>query len=262
MRKVTRVKTALAVFLYALTIGSAIVLGQQGSQGTITGTVKDQDGASISGASVSLRHSQQAMLRTTITDGSGRFSFDNVTVGSYQLVITQSGFDQQTTSAHVAAGKTTELEIVLQVAPVSSQVTVTAETGQAEDKDRFPQAVNIISERGIQERTTGVLAQVADEEVGLALQGTSPTIAMPYQQAFRSKNKDRKSAITSTQGFAFTTAASTPTLPDSSSMLTTRLSNKRRFCHLALRASFSAISRSSARMRMALSSLRFQRRQC
>ncbi len=177
MRKVTRVKTALAVLLYALTIGTAIVLGQQSSQGTITGTIKDQDGASISGASVSLRHSQQAMLRTTITDGTGHFSFDNVTVGSYQLVITQSGFDQQTTSAHVAAGKTTELEIVLQVAPVSSQVTVTAETGQAEDKDRVPQAVNIISERAIQERTTGVLAQVADEEVGVALQRTSPTIA-------------------------------------------------------------------------------------
>ena len=177
MRKVTLVKTALAVLLYALTMATAIAWGQQVSQGNITGTVKDQDGANVSGASISLRHSQQAMLRTTITDASGRFRFDNVTVGSYQLVITQTGFDQQTASAHVATGTTTELEIILQVAPVSSQVTVTAETGQVEDKDRIPQAVNIISERGIQERTTGVLAQVADEEVGLALQRTSPTIA-------------------------------------------------------------------------------------
>jgi outer membrane receptor protein involved in Fe transport len=158
-------------------MATAIAWSQQVSQGNITGTVKDQDGANVSGASISLRHSQQAMLRTTITDASGRFRFDNVTVGSYQLVITQTGFDQQTASAHVATGTTTELEIILQVAPVSSQVTVTAETGQVEDKDRIPQAVNIISERGIQERTTGVLAQVADEEVGLALQRTSPTIA-------------------------------------------------------------------------------------
>ena len=156
---------------------STIAISQPGSQGSISGTVKDPDGATVTGANVSLRHAQQAMVRTTTTDASGRFSFENVPVGSYQVLVEQAGFDQQTTAARVTSGRPTDLEIFLQVASVSSQVTVTAETGQAEEKDRIPQAVNIVSERGIQERTTGVLAQAADEEVGVALQRTSPTIA-------------------------------------------------------------------------------------
>ena len=129
----------------------------QQSQGSITGTVKDQDGANVSGAKVALVHSQQAVLRTTSTDANGHFNFDNVAVGSYEIRITQAGFGTQRVSAQVSAGKTAELNITLELAALSSQVTVTAETGQAQDKERVPQAVNIIAEMAIERRTTAVL---------------------------------------------------------------------------------------------------------
>jgi hemoglobin/transferrin/lactoferrin receptor protein len=160
-----------------LCLSQAIPRAQQSSQGRIEGTVKDPQGANISGAGVALIHSQQAVLRTTVTDASGRFNFDNVAVGSYEIRITQAGFGTHRVSAQVGAGLSANLDIVLDVTPLSSQVTVTAETGQAQDKERVPQAVNIISEKAIEQRTTAVLAQVADEEVGLSLQRTSPTIA-------------------------------------------------------------------------------------
>lgn len=171
-----RVGAGLAVLLLALA-ASTSVRAQQGSQGNIAGTVKDQNGANVSGAAVSLLNSQQAVLRTGVTDAGGQFSFDGMPAGSYEIKITQGGFATRRVSAQVANDKTTRMEIVLQVAPISSQLTVTAETGQAEDKERIPQATNIISEEAIQQRTTAVLAQVADEEVGLSLQRTSPTIA-------------------------------------------------------------------------------------
>jgi len=164
---------AAAVFVFSQTTAQA----QQASQGNIQGTVKDVNGAAISGADVALLHPQQALLRTAATDTGGNFIFDGVPAGSYEIRITQGGFDTRRVSVQVAHDKTARMEIVLQVAPISSQVTVTAETGQAQDKDMVPQAINIISESAVEQRTTAVLAQVADEEVGLSLQRTSPTIA-------------------------------------------------------------------------------------
>jgi hemoglobin/transferrin/lactoferrin receptor protein len=174
---VSRASAPRLIALLIIILVTATAGAQQSSPGNIAGMVKDQNGANVSGAAVSLLNSQQAVLRTGVTDGGGQFSFDGVPAGSYEIRITQGGFDTRRVSAQVANGKTTRLEIALQVAPISSQLTVTAETGQAEDKDRIPQATNIISEQAIQQRTTAVLAQVADEEVGLSLQRTSPTIA-------------------------------------------------------------------------------------
>jgi hemoglobin/transferrin/lactoferrin receptor protein len=175
-----KIAEAIAVTLIiaaVLFLSAPILRSQQNSHGKIAGTVRDPEGASVSGAEVALVYSQQAILRTTVTDASGHFNFDGVPVGAYEIRITQAGFGIQRVSAQVSAGKTADLDISLEVAPLSSQVTVTAETGQAQDKDRVPQAVNIISENVVQQRAKGVLAQVADEEVGLALQRTSPTIA-------------------------------------------------------------------------------------
>src|SRR3989441_1126322 len=163
---------AAAVFVFSQTTAQA----QQVSQSSSAGTVKDVNGAAISGADVALLHPQQALLRTAATDSGGNFIFDGVPAGSYEIRITQGGFDTRRVSVQVAHDKTARMEIVLQVAPISSQVTVTAETGQAQDKDMVPQAINIISESAVEQRTTAVLAQVADEEVGLSLQRTSPTI--------------------------------------------------------------------------------------
>lgn len=169
-------RTRLAItFLLSLVCAIAIT-AQQTSTGSISGTVKDQNGDAVSGAEVTLVHPQQAVLRTTTTDSSGRFKFDGVQRGSYEIRITQAGFAPHRVSALLSAGDA-EVYATLAVAPLQDQTTVTADTGQAQEKDRVPQALNIISQSAIQQRTTAVLAQVADEEVGLSLQRTSPTIA-------------------------------------------------------------------------------------
>lgn len=191
MKTKTQVRRAIETALSALVLtflSTAAVLAQQNSLGKIVGAVKDENGAIVSGASVSLLHSQQAVLRTTTTDSAGNFSFDDVAPGSYEIRITQRGFDTRRVSAQVAGGRTTRMEILLRVAPISSEVTVTAETGQAQDKDRVPQAVNIISETSIQQRATAVLAQVADEEVGVALQRTSPSMGEIFVRGLTGKN--------------------------------------------------------------------------
>ncbi|HEV2885191.1 MAG TPA: TonB-dependent receptor [Pyrinomonadaceae bacterium] len=149
---------------------------EQRATGTIVGVVKDPQGANVPDADVALVHLHQAVLRTTKTAADGSFTLTDVRPGTYEVRVTRQGFGRHSSSALVSAGNTTELAVTMEVAAIVDQVTVTAETGQAQDIDRVAQQVNVIGDDAILQRTTGVLAQVADEEVGISLQRTSPTI--------------------------------------------------------------------------------------
>lgn len=167
---------AMLIFAATAVLSSKTVLSQQSSLGSVGGSVTGPNSSNVSGAEVALVHPQQAVLRTTATDSSGRFTFDKVPVGTYEIRVTHSGFDSQRASAQVKAGTTLDLKIALEIAPVTGEVTVTAETDQVQDKDRVPQSVNVIPDSAILQRSTALLAQIADEEVGIDLQRTSPTI--------------------------------------------------------------------------------------
>ncbi|HLL75207.1 MAG TPA: TonB-dependent receptor, partial [Pyrinomonadaceae bacterium] len=171
----SRALTSLALAFLSL-FGPAAASARQDSRGAITGAVRDAGGDAVAGAKVWLVTSQQAQIRSAETDSEGRFQFSNINPGSYELRVERTGFDTRRAPVMVAAGATTEAAVVLEVAGVAEEITVTAETGLATDKDRVAQQINVIPERSIQQRATAVLAQVADEEVGVSMQRTSPTV--------------------------------------------------------------------------------------
>ena len=146
---------------------------QQSGRGNVAGMVHDTAGAAVAGARVYLISTQQAIVRSAETGPDGRFQFSAVLSGSYEVRVTHRDFANRRTAARVVEGATADVDIMLEINPLSEQVTVTAERGQAANKDRVAQAVSVISEEGIQQRATAVLAQVADEEPGVALQRTS-----------------------------------------------------------------------------------------
>ncbi|MBA3769689.1 MAG: TonB-dependent receptor [Blastocatellia bacterium] len=53
---------------------------------------------------------------------------------------------------------------------------MTGESGRVEEISKIPMQVNIVTEDAVGQRITSVLAQLADEETGVSLQRTSPTI--------------------------------------------------------------------------------------
>ncbi|MBL8203779.1 MAG: TonB-dependent receptor [Blastocatellia bacterium] len=142
----------------------------------ITGSVKDADNRGVTEANVSLLNSNQAVLRVVRTDTEGKFRFEGIRPGTYEIQVTHPGFSMRRQMVTATNAATTEVNLVLEVNQVLELITVTAETGTSRDKDTVAQQVNIVSEDSITQRATAQLAQVADEEAGLALQRTSPTI--------------------------------------------------------------------------------------
>ena len=155
---------------------------------SLTGVVADANGAVVVGARVDLISAQQANLAGVTTDARGRFTFEKLAPGVYEVKVTQTGFSPQRVSARMGRGAGEALAVTLNVNQIAEDVVTSAITGQAESTDGVSQAINVIPEESIQQRATGVLAQVADEEVGVSLQRTSPTIGAIVIRGLTGKN--------------------------------------------------------------------------
>lgn len=175
------------IFTVLTCVATSVALGQD-STGKVTGTVKDPDGASLSGAAVSLMHTNRAVVRATVTDSEGHFTLENILPGDYQLNAEHTGFIRYRSAVHVTQGNTTEVGIVLEVVPIAEQVTITAEAGLVSDRRQVDTQVNIISERKIIERAPEVVAQVVDEEPGVNLQRTSPSLSAVFVRGLTGRN--------------------------------------------------------------------------
>ncbi|MCK4443705.1 MAG: carboxypeptidase regulatory-like domain-containing protein, partial [Thermoplasmata archaeon] len=60
--------------------------------GEITGTVKDEDGNPISGATVEVYDENDDLVGTETTSGSGKFRVEDLPLGTYTIVITADGY--------------------------------------------------------------------------------------------------------------------------------------------------------------------------
>ncbi len=177
---------ALLIHMVPLSLPTA--QAQQSSRGQISGTVKDTGGAIITGARVALINSQQVSLALTETDSSGNFRFNDVPAGAYLILVSRPDFSRQREAVQVTAGATTELSVTLEVNQLSEQVTVTAEAGQVSDARTNAQPINVIDEENIIERATEVVAQVVDEEPGVNLQRTSPSLSAVFVRGLTGRN--------------------------------------------------------------------------
>jgi hemoglobin/transferrin/lactoferrin receptor protein len=144
--------------------------------GGIAGKVKDGSGAVVRDARVSLMDPHHAVLATARTDGEGAFSFFDLAPGSYLLLTDSPGLAVRRTAVTVGRDPA-RVDVVLDLSPLSEEVTVTANPGRVESVDAVSQPVSVIGPEEIALRSKSVLAEVAAEEVGIHLQRTSPTIA-------------------------------------------------------------------------------------
>ena len=97
--------------------------------GSLVGTVTDETGAAIPGATVTITHSGTGASRETATDSTGAYRFPTVQSGTYTVAVTLSGFRTFTrTEVPVTLNNITRVDASLQVGQLSETVTVSAET--------------------------------------------------------------------------------------------------------------------------------------
>ncbi|HET9529277.1 MAG TPA: TonB-dependent receptor plug domain-containing protein, partial [Blastocatellia bacterium] len=156
---------------------SPAAAAQASEKSTVSGIVRDSAGAVLPAAEVSLLNAQQAIIGTAKTDGEGRFTIAEVPTGSHLLVVASKGFTEHRRAISIRGTNALTLEVSLEPRAASEEVTVTANLGNVESVEAISQQVNVIGEINIEERAKTVIAQVANEEVGVHLQRTSPTIS-------------------------------------------------------------------------------------
>lgn len=110
----------------ALTLVSAHAHFTQNQNGSLTGTVKDPNGAVVPGAQVAIRNDATGELRTVNADSRGNFKSDNLAPGAYTVIVTRNGFKNAETKVTVAGGKPATLEIKLEVAETRAEIGVAA----------------------------------------------------------------------------------------------------------------------------------------
>jgi outer membrane receptor protein involved in Fe transport len=100
----------------------------QALYGSMTGTVADGTGASIPGASVSIKDEATGLELTTVTDPTGTYTIRNITGGTYTLRATLQGFKEFVqTGIPVTAGGIVRINGRLEIGALSESVTVTTE---------------------------------------------------------------------------------------------------------------------------------------
>src|ERR1041385_2131339 len=96
---------------FALVLTSSLAFGQ-GSTSSITGTVVDNGGGVIPGATVEVVNQAGAKFNA-VTNGEGVFTVPALTAGTYKVSVTLSGFKTWASAVQLAAGIPTALKVTL-----------------------------------------------------------------------------------------------------------------------------------------------------
>lgn len=127
MRHVSRIAISLFVVLLAAT---SLLWGQAATVGTVLGTVTDQSGAVVPGATVTLTDLSTKATYGQPTNATGRFVFSALKPGSYDVAVTAKGFRKLTVPGQeVLVGQSVTLNLTLEVGAATQTVEVKAVPG-------------------------------------------------------------------------------------------------------------------------------------
>ena len=158
----------------AIAVGLLFVLTQsavaQNSTSTITVHVKDPQGASLPGATVTLYRRDRTFSLSTTTDSTGTCHFERLAPGEYLVESEAEGFASASArQILVERGQAPMLDILLELSGVRSTVVVTA-SGTPQSVDEVSKAVTVVDLQEIDERDESAIAESLRTVPGLRVQ--------------------------------------------------------------------------------------------
>jgi TonB-dependent receptor len=122
--KAMRIHLLLAIALLpSLASATSGDRGAPGSNGIVTGTVKDTAGAVLQGAQITL----QPTATSVASDAQGNFVIPNLVPGTYTVTISYVGFNNSVSTVEIKAGQTTPLNATMTIGSSNQQVLVNAD---------------------------------------------------------------------------------------------------------------------------------------
>jgi hypothetical protein len=136
MMPVTRstfVVLSLAISMIWLLVLPSAAHAQAVAIAEISGSVADQSGSALVNAQVRATEVEKQIVRSTVTDQTGRYVLSNLPVGPYKLEVQANGFKDYVQSGIILqVGQSATLNVVMQVGSLSEKIEVTAETAMVE----------------------------------------------------------------------------------------------------------------------------------
>jgi hypothetical protein len=97
----------------------------QGINGRILGTVQDQQGSAVVGATVTVTDASRGLVRTTVSDESGDYAFPDLPPSTYKIQVDQKGFNGfRTDGILLEVGKDVRVDCTLKTGDSNIVVTV------------------------------------------------------------------------------------------------------------------------------------------
>jgi iron complex outermembrane receptor protein len=155
---------SFTVLLAALSFGPPWLFAQTPS--TVVGVVQDESGSVLPGAAVTLRLAGRP-LATTTTNGAGLFRFRAVEASSVEIAVEMPGFRPADVTLDVRPGAvTTAPPIVLPIAPLTDQITVTANRDERRVGE-LPSAIGVVGRPAIEAARAVNLTELLDDVPGV-----------------------------------------------------------------------------------------------
>src|SRR2546428_12310992 len=102
--------------------------GAQIATATLSGTVRDDIGGALPGATVTVKSVSTGASRSTTTDSAGRYRFAALDPGVYEVRTALASFKTAIqTGVELSVGGTTEADVKMSLGQIAEKVTVGAE---------------------------------------------------------------------------------------------------------------------------------------